>query len=141
VSRISEQSLESVKAAVDMVDLVGGRTTLRKVGNRYTGRCPFHDERTPSFSVDPVDKQYYCFGCQRGGDAIRFVQDTENLDFVGAVEWLGERYGVEVAYDESSPQAEKRRNEQRRLLALLEDAAGFYTRYLWEAAEAAAARD
>jgi DNA primase len=140
VSRISEQSLENVKAAVDMVDLVGGRTTLRKVGSRYTGRCPFHDERTPSFSVDPVDKQYYCFGCQRGGDAIRFVQDTENLDFVGAVEWLGDRYGVEVAYDESSPQAERRRNEQRRLLALLEDAAGFYTRYLWESAEAEAAR-
>jgi DNA primase len=140
VSRISEQSLENVKAAVDMVDLVGGRTTLRKVGARYTGRCPFHDERTPSFSVDPVDKLYYCFGCQRAGDAIRFVQDTENLDFVGAVEWLGERYGVEVAYDESSPQAERRRNEQRRLLALLEDAAGFYTRYLWEAGEAEAAR-
>ena len=140
MSRISEQSLENVKAAVDMVDLVGGRTPLRKVGARYTGRCPFHDERTPSFSVDPVDKQYYCFGCQRGGDAIRFVQDTENLDFVGAVEWLGDRYGVEVAYDETSPQAEKRRDEQRRLLALLEDAAGFYSRYLWESGEAAAAR-
>ena len=72
-----------------MVDLVGGRTPLRKVGSRYTGRCPFHDERSPSFSVDPVDKQYYCFGCGRGGDAIRFAQETENLDFVGAVEWLG----------------------------------------------------
>jgi DNA primase len=141
VSRISEQSLENVKAAVDMVELVGGRTTLRKVGARYTGRCPFHDERTPSFSVDPVDKQYYCFGCQRGGDAIRFVQDTENLDFVGAVEWLGDRFGVEIVYDETSPQAEKRRGEQRRLLALLEDAAAFYTRYLWESAEAGAARD
>jgi DNA primase len=140
VSRISEQSLENVKAAVDMVDLVNGRTPLRKVGARYTGRCPFHEERTPSFSVDPVDKQYYCFGCQRGGDAIRFVQDTENLDFVAAVEWLGDRYGVEVAYDETSPQAEKRRDEQRRLLALLEDAAGFYSRYLWESGEATAAR-
>ena len=140
MSRISEQSLESVKAAIDMVELVNGRTTLRKVGARYTGRCPFHDERTPSFSVDPVDKQYYCFGCQRGGDAIRFVQDTENLDFVAAVEWLGERFGVEIAYEEMSPQAEKRRGEQRRLLALLEDAAGFYTRYLWESGEAAAAR-
>ena len=140
MSRISEQSLESVKAAIDMVELVNGRTTLRKVGARYTGRCPFHDERTPSFSVDPVDKQYYCFGCQRGGDAIRFVQDTESLDFVAAVEWLGERFGVEIAYEEMSPQAEKRRGEQRRLLALLEDAAGFYTRYLWESGEAADAR-
>ncbi len=140
MSRISEQSLEAVKTAVDMVDLVGGRTALRKVGSRYTGRCPFHDERSPSFSVDPVDKQYYCFGCGRGGDAIRFAQETENLDFVGAVEWLADRYGVELAYEESSPQAERRRDEQRRLLALLEDAAGFYTRYLWESAEGEPAR-
>jgi DNA primase len=140
VSRISEQSLEAVKAAVDMADLVGGRTPLRKVGGRYTGRCPFHDDRSPSFSVDPVDKQYYCFGCGRGGDAIRFVQESENLDFVAAVEWLADRYGVEIAYEESSPQAEKRRDEQRRLLALLEDAAQFYARYLWGAAESEPAR-
>ncbi|HXD71322.1 MAG TPA: DNA primase [Gaiellales bacterium] len=140
MSRISEQSLESVKAAVDMVDLVNGRTTLKKAGSRYAGKCPFHDERTASFSVNPVDKLYHCFGCGKSGDAITFVQDTESLDFVAAVEWLGERYGVEIAYDEVSPEADKRRGEQRRLLALLEDAAGFYSRYLWDAGEAADAR-
>jgi DNA primase len=140
VSRISEQSLEAVKAAVDMVELVQGRTPLRKVGSRYTGKCPFHDDRSPSFSVDPVDKQYYCFGCGRGGDAIRFAQETEALDFVGAVEWLAGRFGVELVYEEMSPQAERRRDEQRRLLALLEDAAQFYTRYLWSSAEAEPAR-
>ncbi len=140
MSRISEQSLEAVKAAVDMVELVQGRTPLRKVGSRYTGKCPFHDDRSPSFSVDPVDKQYYCFGCGRGGDAIRFAQETEALDFVGAVEWLAGRFGVELVYEEMSPQAERRRDEQRRLLALLEDAAQFYTRYLWSSAEAEPAR-
>ncbi len=140
MSRIEEQSLEAVKAAVDMADLVQGKTPLRKVGGRYAGRCPFHDDRSPSFSVDPVDKLYYCFGCQARGDAIRFVQESENLDFVGAVEWLADRYGVELQYEESSPQAEKRRDEQRRLLALLEDAAQFYSRYLWGAAEAEPAR-
>ncbi len=140
MSRITEQSLEAVKAAVDMVELVQGRTPLRKVGSRYTGKCPFHDDRSPSFSVDAVDKQYYCFGCGRGGDAIRFAQETENLDFVGAVEWLAGRFGVELAYEEMSPQAERRRDEQRRLLALLEDAAQFYTRYLWSSAEAEPAR-
>lgn len=140
MSRISDQSLEAVKTAVDMVDLVGGRTALKKAGSRFTGRCPFHDDRTPSFSVDPVDKQYYCFGCGRGGDAIRFAQETENLEFVAAVEWLADRYGVELAYEEMSPEAERRRDEQRRLLALLEDAAGFYSRYLWESAEAEPAR-
>ena len=77
-----------------MVDLIGARTPLRRSGARYVGRCPFHDERTPSFSVDPVKKVYYCFGCQRGGDHIAFVRETENLDFAAAVETLADRYGV-----------------------------------------------
>jgi DNA primase len=132
--------MEAVKTAVDMVDLVNGRTPLRKGRGRYTGRCPFHEERTPSFSVDPVKKTYHCFGCGKGGDAIQFVQETENLDFVHAVEWLADRYGVELAHEESSPQEERRRAERKRLEALLEDAAGFYSRYLWDAAEAEPAR-
>ena len=86
-----------------MVDLVGGRTPLRRSGARYVGRCPFHDERTPSFSVDPVKKVYYCFGCQRGGDHIAFVRETENLDFAAAVETLADRYGVRLEYEQSSP--------------------------------------
>ncbi len=118
---------------------MGGRRCARP-GVSYKGRCPFHDERTPSFSVDPVKKTYHCFGCGRGGDAIQFVQETENLDFVQAVEWLADRYGVDLAHEESSPQEESRRAERKRLEALLEDSAGFYSRYLWEAAEAEPAR-
>jgi DNA primase len=140
VSKISQTSIEALEAAVDMVDLVGARTPLRRSGTRYVGRCPFHDERTPSFSVDAVKKVYYCFGCQRGGDHIGFVQETENVDFATAVESLAERYGVRLEYEESSPAEERRRAERGRLLRLLDDAAGFYARYLWEADEAAAAR-
>ena len=124
-----------------MVDLIGARTPLRRSGARYVGRCPFHDERTPSFSVDPVKKVYYCFGCQRGGDHIAFVRETENLDFAAAVETLADRYGVRLEYEQSSPADERRRAERGRLLRLLDDAAGFYSRYLWESAEAAPARD
>ena len=141
MSTITRESLEALEAAVDMVDLVGGRTPLRRSGARYVGRCPFHDERTPSFSVDPVKKVYYCFGCQRGGDHIKFVRETENLDFAAAVETLADRYGVRLEYEQSSPADERRRAERGRLLRLLEDAAGFYARYLWESAEAAPARD
>jgi DNA primase len=141
VSTITRESLEALEAAVDMVDLVGGRTPLRRSGARYVGRCPFHDERTPSFSVDPVKKVYYCFGCQRGGDHIAFVRETENLDFAAAVETLADRYGVRLEYEQSSPAEERRRAERGRLLRLLEDAAGFYERYLWESGEAAPARD
>jgi DNA primase len=141
VSTITRESLEALEAAVDMVDLVGGRTPLRRSGARYVGRCPFHDERTPSFSVDPVKKVYYCFGCQRGGDHIAFVRETENLDFAAAVETLADRYGVRLEYEQSSPAEERRRAERGRLLRLLEDAAAFYERYLWESGEAAPARD
>ena len=77
--------MRDVMAAADMVEVVSGRTPLRRAsGSRFTGRCPFHEEKTPSFSVNPVDKLYYCFGCGKGGDIIAFVRETENLDFVGS---------------------------------------------------------
>jgi DNA primase len=103
VPRIKDASVEAVKSAADMVQVVQTRTQLRKAGARWTGRCPFHQERTPSFSVNAADKLFYCFGCGKGGDLISFVRDTEGLDFAEAVEWLGERFNVPIEYDESSP--------------------------------------
>ena len=104
-----------------MVEVVSGRTQLRRAsGSRYTGRCPFHEEKTPSFSVNPVDKLYYCFGCGKGGDVISFVRETENLDFVGAVEWLAERFRVPLEYEEASPRVEAERKRRERLYALLD---------------------
>src|SRR3954464_15489803 len=85
---IKDASVEEVKAAADILAVVGGRTQLRKAGPRYVARCPFHEERTPSFSVNAVEKFYYCFGCGAKGDVITFVRETEQLDFAGAVEWL-----------------------------------------------------
>ena len=130
--RIKQESVEAVKAAIDMVELVGARTQLRKAGGRYTGRCPFHEERTPSFSVNPADKLYYCFGCGAGGDAITFVRETEQLDFGQAIEWLADRFRVPLEYEEGSPADDKRRRTRERLYALLERATAFYERYLWE---------
>ncbi|HEX2293624.1 MAG TPA: DNA primase, partial [Gaiellaceae bacterium] len=132
MARITEESKERVVAAADMVDVVSGRTQLRKAGSRYTGRCPFHEERTPSFSVNAVDKLYYCFGCGAGGDLIKFVRETEQLDFAGALEWLAERFRVELEYEETSPQVEAARKRRGRLHALLDQAASFYERHLWE---------
>ncbi len=124
-----------------MLDVVGARTQLKKAGARYTGRCPFHEERTPSFSVNALDKLYYCFGCGKGGDLISFVRETENLDFTGAIEWLAERFRVPLEYEESSPAADAARKRRERLYAVLEQAAVFYGRYLWEAEVGAAARE
>ena len=100
MARIKDSSVEAVKAAADFVDVVSARTQLRKSGGRYSGRCPFHDERTPSFSVNAVDKLYYCFGCGAKGDLITFVRETEGLDFAGSIEWLGERFRVPIEYEE-----------------------------------------
>lgn len=132
MARIKEHSVREVVAAADMVDVVSARTQLRKVGARYSGRCPFHDERTASFSVNPVDKLFYCFGCTKGGDVITFVRETEQLDFAGAVEWLAERFRVTLEYEETSPKQEESRKRRDRLHALLEQATAFYERHLWE---------
>ena len=86
-----------------MVELVGAKTDLRRVGSRWTGLCPFHDERTPSFSVNAEEKLFHCFGCQAKGDAIGFVEETEGLDFREAVELLAERYGVELERENEDP--------------------------------------
>ena len=91
VARIKDTSVDQVKAAADMVAVVSERTQLRKAGARYTGRCPFHEERTPSFSVNAVDKFYYCFGCGAKGDLITFVRETEQLDFVKTIYDKGEQ--------------------------------------------------
>ena len=105
-------------------------------GGRYTGRCPFHEERTPSFSVNPQDKLYYCFGCGAGGDAITFVRETEQLDFSQAVEWLADRFRVTVEYEDGSPADDNRRRRRERLTALLERATDFYERHLGRATQA-----
>jgi DNA primase len=137
----TRDTIERLRDAVDMADLVGSKTDLRRVGSRLTGLCPFHDERTPSFSVNVQDKLFYCFGCHAKGDAIGFVEQTEGVDFREAVGFLAERYGVELQLEDEDPQAEARRRRRERLLALLDRAARFYETYLWESAEAARARD
>src|SRR3954465_10948167 len=141
MARIKDTSVEAVKAAADFVDVVSARTQLRKAGARYTGRCPFHEERTPSFSVNAVDKLYYCFGCGAKGDLITFVRETEQLDFAGAIEWLADRFNVQIEYEETSPQQDARRRRRERLLEVLEAAASFYERYLWDSQAGSLARD
>jgi DNA primase len=141
MGRFTPDTIERVRDAVDMVELVGGKTDLRRVGTRWTGLCPFHDERTPSFSVDPAKKLYHCFGCGEGGDAITFVRQTEAVDFPDAVELLAERYNVRVERVEDDPRVEARRRRKERLYSLLDRTARFYATYLWESAEAAKARD
>lgn len=123
-----------------MVEIVSARTDLRRQGARYTGLCPFHEERSPSFSVHAEEKLYHCFGCGVGGDLFDFVSETEGIDFPAAVELLAERYGVEVTREQEDPRAEARRKARNRMSELLERAAGFYSTFLKDAPEAGKAR-
>src|SRR5918996_3698791 len=124
MARIKDASVDAVKQTADIVELVEAKTRLRKVGGRYTGLCPFHQEKTPSFSVSPDRGTYHCFGC-----------------FVGAIEWLADRFHVPLEYEEASPEADARRHRLDRLRALLDQAASFYERVLWESDAGAGARD
>jgi len=140
--RYTDESKERVRDSVDMIELVAARTDLRRAGaNRYTGLCPFHEERTPSFGIDPVKKVYHCFGCGASGDPFTFVRETESTDFTGALELLADRYGVQLEPESEDPQAAERRRRRERLYAVLERATRYYERTLWESPEAGPARD
>ena len=141
MARIAQSSIEQVVATADIVEVVGQYTDLKKAGANYSGRCPFHEERTPSFSVNPSEKLYYCFGCGAGGNLIGFVMAKENMDFPEAVEYLADKYGVALEYEESSARGDAERRRRERLRALLEQATVYYERVLREAKAAAPARE
>lgn len=140
---IAPDSVNEILERADLVELVRGRVNLVRRGNRWVGRCPFHDERTPSFSLIPPDnRRYYCHGCGATGDAVRWMMEKEGAaSFPDAVEALAERFGLDVRYEQASPEEERRRKADQHRLELLERAAAFYAAYLWRADEAAPARE
>ncbi|CAN5514259.1 hypothetical protein BH10ACT11_BH10ACT11_13170 [soil metagenome] len=141
MAQFSQQTIEQVKEAADIVEVVSAYTDLRRAGERHTGLCPFHDERSPSFSVDSREKLYHCFGCGVGGDVIGFVEEKEGLSFPEAVEALAERYGVEIERDQEDPKVEEARKRQNRRRELLDRTCAFYVSSLWESPEAKNARE
>ena len=141
MSRFTNESIERVREAADFAEVVSAYTDLRRAGERYTGLCPFHEERTPSFSVNSQDKVYYCFGCEAKGDLFTFVEEKEGLDFPSAVEALADRYGVELERESEDPRAEEMRRRRARLGEALERTATYYTSVLWQSDEARKARE
>src|SRR2546423_1726012 len=103
--RISRRTIEQVRERADIVEIVSARTgpVRRASRGQVMARCPFHEERTPSCSLEPVDKLYHCFGCGEAGDVIDLVAKLEALPFEGAIELLADRYGIEVEREDLSP--------------------------------------
>ncbi len=136
----THDTVERVKEAANIVEIISAHTDLRRSGVSFMGLCPFHDERSPSFSVDPQAKLYHCFGCGVGGDVIKFVEKKEGLPFPEAVESLGDRYGVAIEREKEDPRAEEARRRRERLGQALERTAAFYRAYLTDSPKAAKAR-
>jgi DNA primase len=121
-----------VKARLDIVEVVGGYVRLQRSGRDHKALCPFHSERTPSFSVSQEKQAWYCFGCQEGGDVLTFVEKIERIDFLQALEMLAERAGVEL--ERSRPQDHQRglaRRRRARVLELNPRAQAYYEHILW----------
>lgn len=135
---IVDEDIARVREATDIVALISQYTQLKRVGTRWTGLCPFHAEKSPSFSVNSTEGFYHCFGCSVSGDAITFVREKEQLDFVGAIEMLASRSGITLRYTDRD-QGEGRKR-QTRLFELTEAAAQWYHDQLRTAPGAAAAR-
>ena len=121
---IPESFLEELNSRTDIVDLVSSYVALTKKGNKYWGLCPFHSEKTASFSVSPDRQMYYCFGCHKGGGAINFVMEVEGLGFVDAVDVLAKRAGLQMPETASGDGSTRKKRE--RLLALNKEAARWF---------------
>jgi DNA primase len=141
VPQISRETVEQILAATDIVDLIGSYIPVRRAGVRFTALCPFHQEKTPSFSIDPVRQFFHCFGCKKSGDAISFVREYEGLPFGDAVRKLGERAGIAVVEAELDPKEEADRRRRGQLLDLHRKLTAYYHELLLNAPEAQHARD
>ncbi|MGH3440687.1 MAG: DNA primase, partial [Nitriliruptorales bacterium] len=138
--RILQEDIEALKQRADIAEVVSDHTQLKRSGARLKGLCPFHQEKTPSFTVDPASGYYHCFGCSEGGDVYSFLEKVEGLTFVEAVEQLARRTGYQLRYEELSAGQKRALGERSRLVAANEAAAEFFHRTLFsEQGEAARA--
>jgi DNA primase len=135
---IVDEDIERTRDAADFVQIVGEVAQLRKVGRSWVGLCPFHSEKSPSFSVNAELKLYHCYGCQAGGNLFRFVQETQHLDFADAVEWVAGKYGITLRYDDERKGQDRARKQV--LTDAMERAVAWYHERLLTSADAGAAR-
>ncbi|MDR2026251.1 MAG: DNA primase [Prevotellaceae bacterium] len=124
---IDKQTIDRIIDAADIVDVVGDFITLRRRGVNFIARCPFHDEKTPSFTVSPAKGLFKCFGCGKGGNTVSFVMEHEHFTYVEAIKYLGKKYGIEVHEKEQSPEEIVRNNDRESMLIVSGYAGAFFT--------------
>ena len=124
--RIPEETIDRIRQSADILEVINDFVSLKKRGSNYIACCPFHNEKTPSFNVNPTRQIYKCFGCGKAGDAIRFVMDIENIGYGEALRYLAKKYGVEIEEQEQTPEDLLRQNERESLLIVLNFAKTFF---------------
>lgn len=137
---ISPQIIEDIKARNDIENVISSYITLKRAGSNYNGLCPFHSEKTPSFTVFPSTQSFYCFGCGAGGDAITFVMRMENLDYISAVRTLAERSGITIPENATNASG-KREVTRSRVLEMNKEAAKYFRNALFDSKFGAEAMD
>lgn len=130
-SRFPSAWLDELRSRADIVQVVSGYVTLKRNGHKYWGLCPFHGEKTASFSVDPEQQLYYCFGCKAGGSVITFIMEMERLSFYDAVKYLADQLHMPLPQMEDDPDYQRRRTQRERLLAANKEAAQYFHRQLF----------
>lgn len=136
---IADEDIERIRSAVSIVDIIGQHVQLKRTGRNWVGLCPFHAERTPSFNVREETGRYRCFGCDKSGDVFTFVQEHEHTDFVGAVEYLANRAGIQLTEADAGRSRERAR--RKRLVTAMAEAVEWYHARLLNSPDARAARD
>jgi DNA primase len=130
--RINPETVDRIKQTADIVEVVGDFVSLKKKGANYSACCPFHNEKTPSFNVNPVRQIYKCFGCGAAGDAIKFVMDVDGIGYGEALRYLADKYGIEVEEEEVTNEEAVRQNARESLYIVLNYAKNFYQQQLHE---------
>ena len=117
--------IDELLARTDIVEIIESRVQLKKTGANYSGLCPFHTEKSPSFSVSPDKQFYYCFGCQASGSAIKFIMEFDRLDFLATVEHLAGRAGMDIPKSNDGEAPEKQR-KRKSIYQILEQSADYF---------------
>ncbi|MCB0504712.1 MAG: DNA primase, partial [Cyclobacteriaceae bacterium] len=132
---IPQQTIDEIKNRIDIVEVIGDFVSLKRKGQNMWACCPFHNEKTPSFSVSPAKGFYKCFGCGKAGDAIDFVMEVEKLNYVESLKYLAKKYGIEVKEEELTDDEVQEQSERESLYILLNAAKEYFENQLWETNE------
>lgn len=135
---IDRATIQRVMDATDIVDVVSEFVTLKKAGANYKGLCPFHNERTPSFSISPARQMYKCFSCGKGGNAVHFLMELEHMTYPEAIKWLGRKYGIEIKEKELTNEERLQQNERESMFALNEWACKYFEKTLHDTVDGVA---